>query len=275
MKKFACQYAILRFLPYIETGEFANVGIVMVCPETGYFDFRMLGKVRRITEFFEELKADIYRDAKKEFIQELERVKLFVEHADIGRNFDYNFVNKIFIELTRPREVMIRFDAVRPLLTEDPKQKLEELFAFYVERNFVTPVYQEGLIEKNVRNVLKSADLIGKYKRETLGNQEAYHATFPFVYMEDGYARKVIKPLNLAHNDPALIFDHGWAWMGKIKKLRDMELLHDDVLLAVKGPRSVDKPEHDMYKEVVETFNRENIIVALVSDKEKILQFAN
>jgi len=30
MKKFACQYAIVRFLPYLETGEFANVGIVML-----------------------------------------------------------------------------------------------------------------------------------------------------------------------------------------------------------------------------------------------------
>lgn len=36
MKKFACQYAIDRFLPYMETGEFANVGIVMLCPDAGF-----------------------------------------------------------------------------------------------------------------------------------------------------------------------------------------------------------------------------------------------
>jgi hypothetical protein len=26
---------------YLETGEFANVGVAMVCPQTGYFGFRL------------------------------------------------------------------------------------------------------------------------------------------------------------------------------------------------------------------------------------------
>lgn len=274
MKKFVCQYAIVRFLPYLETGEFANVGIVLLCPETGYFDFRLLSRARRITAFFEELKINLYRDAKNSFHKELERIQQFVGHANDGGNLTQSFVNNIFADLIRPREVMMRFDTVRTLLTDDPKQKLDELFSFYVERDFVTPVYQEKLIENNVRNVLRSADLIRKYKKETLGDQAAYHATFPFVYMENGHARRVIKPINLAQDDPAQIFDHGWAWMGKIKKLRGMGLLYNDVLLAVKSPRVEDKPEFDMYNEVVKTLKSENIIVAQANDKDKILQFA-
>ncbi|MGH8147921.1 MAG: DUF3037 domain-containing protein, partial [Rhodanobacteraceae bacterium] len=27
MNRLACQYAVIRFLPYAETGEFANVGV--------------------------------------------------------------------------------------------------------------------------------------------------------------------------------------------------------------------------------------------------------
>ena len=275
MKKFVCQYAIVRFLPYLETGEFANVGIVFLCPETGYFDFRMLNKARRINAFFEELKVNLYRDAKNGFLKELERIQQFVERTNTNGNLTQSLVNNIFADLIRPREVMIRFDAVRPLLTDNPTQKLEELFAFYVERDFVTPVYQEGLIEKNVRNVLKAAHLISKYKKETLGDKEAYHATFPFVYMENGVARRVIKPLNLAQDDPAQIFDHGWAWLGKIKKLRDLNLLHDDVLLAVKSPIIDDRPEFDMYNEVVEKLKDEKILVAQANDKVQILEFAN
>jgi hypothetical protein len=274
MKKFVCQYAIVRFLPYLETGEFANVGIVLLCPETGYFDFRLLNRARRITAFFEELKINLYRDAKNSFHKELERIQQFVGHANDDGKLTQRFVNNIFADLIRPREVMMRFDTVRTLLTDDPKQKLDELFSFYVERDFVTPVYQEKLIENNVRNVLRSADLISMYKKETIGDQAAYHATFPFVYMENGHARRVIKPINLAQDDPAQIFDHGWTWMGKIKKLRGMGLLHDDVLLAVKSPRLEDKPEFDMYNEIVKTLKSENIIVAQANDKDKILQFA-
>lgn len=32
MNKLACQYAVVRFLPYAETGEFANVGVALACP---------------------------------------------------------------------------------------------------------------------------------------------------------------------------------------------------------------------------------------------------
>lgn len=275
MKKFVCQYAIVRFLPYLETGEFANVGIVLLCPETGYFDFRLLNRARRITAFFEELKFNLYRDTKNSFLKELERIQQFVHDENHNGTLTQNFVNNIFANLIRPREVMMRFDAVRTLLTDDPKQKINDLFSFYVERDFVTPVYQEELIEKNVRSLLKNADLIRNYKKETLGDQEAYHATFPFVYMESGHAKKVIKPLNLAQNDPAQIFDHGWAWMGKIKKLRDMGLLYEDVLLAVKSPSVDSKPEFDMYNEVIRTLKSEKIIVAQANDKDKILEFAN
>ncbi|TAM57619.1 MAG: DUF3037 domain-containing protein [Rhodanobacter sp.] len=42
MNRFACQYAIIRFLPYAETGEFANVGVVLACPATGYFGARLM-----------------------------------------------------------------------------------------------------------------------------------------------------------------------------------------------------------------------------------------
>jgi len=42
MTKLACQYALLRFRPFAETGEFANVGIVMLAPEARFFGFRLL-----------------------------------------------------------------------------------------------------------------------------------------------------------------------------------------------------------------------------------------
>lgn len=275
MKKLVCQYAIVRFLPYIETGEFANVGIVFLCPETGYFDYRILNKTSRINAFFDELNKSLFRDAKNSFELELKRIKQFVLEKNETRSLEKNFVNHIFTELTRPREVLMRFDSVRTLLTETPPEQLNELFAFYVERNFIAQVYEDKLIEKNVRNVLKSADLISRYRQETLGDHETYHATFPFVYMEDGHASKVIKPLNLAHDDPADIFNHGWAWMGKIDKLRAMKYLTEDVMLAVKKPSTELGPRNDMYQEVVEKLTKEKILVVQANDKVKILEFAN
>lgn len=274
MKKFVCQYAIVRFLPYLETGEFANAGIVLLCPETGYFDFRLLNRVRRITAFFEELHANIYRDTQKSFIQELKRIKTFIAEESNQGKLGKELVGHIFAELTRPREVMMRFDNIRSILTDDPAQQLDELFSYYVERDFATAPYLEKLLEKDVRNILKSANLINQYKAQTLGDKNAYHANFPFVYMEDNIVRKAIKPLSLAHDDPALIFDHGWAWLGKIRQLREMHLLHDDVLLPVKQPSISDGSQMDMYREVIKKLTDDGITVVQAHETEKIVQFA-
>ena len=276
MKKYACQYAIARFLPYVETGEFANVGIVMVCPETNYFDFRLLTtKTKRITDFFEELKVNVYRRAQTDFMYELKRIQDYINDNSTQLKAPHYLLNNIFAELVRTREVLIHFDTVRPVLTDDPALKLDDLYSFYVERSFATPVYQEALIEKNIRNVLKNADLLKKYKKETLGNKDAYHATFPFVYFENEVARKVIKPLNLSQDDPATIYDHGWAWLGKIRKLRDLKVLGEGVLFAVKEPNEMKLAEHEMFQEVINTLKTDDIKIALETDTSAILDFAS
>lgn len=42
-----CQYAIIQFMPYPETGEFANVGVVLACPQMRYLGAR-LAPVKRL-----------------------------------------------------------------------------------------------------------------------------------------------------------------------------------------------------------------------------------
>jgi len=41
MKRAAARYAIVQFMPYPETGEFANVGVVLACPTQNYFGFKL------------------------------------------------------------------------------------------------------------------------------------------------------------------------------------------------------------------------------------------
>ena len=36
MKNTACLYAIVRFCPFIETEEFANVGVILIAPDAKF-----------------------------------------------------------------------------------------------------------------------------------------------------------------------------------------------------------------------------------------------
>ena len=273
MKKYACQYAIVRFLPYLETGEFANVGIVMVCPATGYFDFKLLNRIRRITAFFEELDAGIYRRAKSDFQQELQRIHNWLDPNKGGIKAP-EFVHQLFAELTRSREVMMRFEGVRVLMTDDPAQQLDELFGYYVERNFATKAYQEQLLVKTVRKVLVDAQLNKQFQANTIGNADSYHANFPFVHFDDGRAVKAIKPLHLAQTDPAAIFDHGWAWLGKVQKLRALRVLPERVLFPVQGPAKAEGERFEMFQDITEQLAANDVQVVAATEIEKIVAFA-
>src|SRR5690554_2694543 len=75
MKRIACQYVIVRFMPYVETGEFANVGVVMISPRDRYFGFKLeTRRYARLTSFFKDLEGRLYRSAIYAVKQELERV---------------------------------------------------------------------------------------------------------------------------------------------------------------------------------------------------------
>ncbi len=53
MNPVPCMYAIVRFAPFVDTGEFANVGIILMAPTARYFGYNLMGKRHgRVTRFF-------------------------------------------------------------------------------------------------------------------------------------------------------------------------------------------------------------------------------
>ncbi len=268
--KYACQYAIVRFMPFVETGEFANVGIVMMCQEAAYFDFVLLNRVRRITAFFDQLTPKIYRDAKSDFKIELQRVKESMQASMQANDRTASF---LFQELIRTREAMLRFDESRVVLTDDPAAKLEELFRFYVERDFVTPEYVEKRLEKRVRSLLLD-DNLGAYRDGTVKGG-AFTANFPFAHYDaSGQMDKAIKPLYLAHDDPALAHAHGWSWLGKLTQLQKFETLPKEILVVAEAPMPGNNENYAIFQQLEEDFLKINIPVIPIEQQLQIKQFA-
>jgi hypothetical protein len=148
MSLFACRYAVVQFLPYAETGEFANVGIALLCPETAYFGFRLQNtrRTKRITQFFDRLDRTVFSRAMALFQEELQRVEQYLRDEIFpARNADA--ARQAFIALTHPREAIIRFAPVRAVMTAAPEQELAALFNRYVEHDFATLEHREDVLE--------------------------------------------------------------------------------------------------------------------------------
>lgn len=275
MKKFACQYALLRFRPFVETGEFANVGIVLMAPQARFFGFRLLKRYVRITQFFHQLDRQVYLDGRDLFKEELERFAGDLRRLALdGRKTepDLTMARNLFAELVRPREVMLQFADQRIALADDPKEKLAALFDHYVERNFVTREYQERLLENNVRRLLFSAKIGADYRREKIGTAD-FAVNFPFVSMTDGHAERVIKPLYLAQGDSTRILTHGGQWVDRVRRLRKRNALPADVLFPVTAPAINSKP-YEAFEEIREDLLAADVRVVPANDENLILQFA-
>lgn len=275
MTKFACQYALLRFRPFAETGEFANVGIVLLSPEARFFGFRLLNRYGRITQFFKELDKKVYLNGRELFKEELERFAAQLRKLALdGRKTvpDVRLAVDLFAELVRHREAILQFDERRVVLADDPRAKLNALYDYYVERNFVTKEYQERLMENRIRKLLFRGEIGENYGREKIGDDD-FAVNFPFVRMKNGSADRVIKPLYLAQSDTTKIITHGGQWVDKIRRLRKRQVLPDKVMFPVTAPF----PETRAYRafeEIKQDLVTERVTVITATDDQQILEFA-
>lgn len=275
MKKFVCQYALLRFRPFVETGEFANVGIVMMAPEARFFGFRLLKRYGRITQFFHQLDRKVYLEGRELFKEELDRFTGELRRLALdGRKTqpDIPLARNLFTELVRPREAMLQFAEQRVVLAENPKEKLAQLFDHYIERNFVTKEYQERLLESTVRKLLFRGQMGTQYRPEKIGTPD-FTVNFPFVLMADGKAQRIIKPLYLAQGDTTKILNHGGQWVDKIRRLRKRNALPKDVLFPVTAPQT-DTKAYDAFTEIRDDLVTIDVQVVPANDESGILKFA-
>lgn len=273
MKNFACRYAIVQFAPYVETGEFANVGIVFACPETGYFDFKLqTRRAARITAFFDTLSAEVYKLALKTLQAELERIQNLIKglQATPARA---EHIRELLNALAQPREAIIRFNHVRPLLTPDPVAQLEKLFDYYVDHTFATPEFIEQTITKRIQNLLKGVALPAPFRSESIGDDQ-FHVQFPLVQSMNGELTKIIKPFNLTQDEPNRIFDHGDAWLQKVRRLRKRDLLPRHVLFAVAAPPHSDLKRFGAYEEICTEMKLEGVQLVEQKQEAEILAFA-
>ncbi len=267
MNRIPCQYAIVRFSPYIETGEFANAGIVLLAPQQSFFVFKLVTQRHaRITRFFHELDAGVYRAAIKMQSAELTRIQTMLD----GQNS--KFAKDIFAELIRPREAMIRFSKMRVVLAGSVRKKLDELFAFYVERDFVAREHQEAALEKTLRDWLREAELKKRFKEERVGNR-CYAVSFPFVEHRHEQAVKIIKPLYLGHENLNLLIDHGGRWINSINELKNRDTLPNRVLFTVKTTTKTSDHDKECQR-IVGRLKNEGVVVLPHESKHEILRFA-
>jgi hypothetical protein len=273
--KLACNYAIARFLPYAETGEFVNVGVALMCPEAGFFDFQLAHKRQRVTGFFKELDKGIYSAGLKYFKEELMSLQdaLRLQYGKFaGTVYDKDYALGVFRELVKPRESIFRFSAARTALADDPGALLRNLYADYIDRQFATKEHHETVMAHRLRKLFSQYNLAHLYKAQPVGD-DRYSVAIPLVHSQDGKVLKAIKPLDLNRDTPTKVYDHGDVWIARVKRLRQIDRLPGKMLFTVQAPAKGLQQQH-AFDEVCGELKALHVEVLPVEDKVAVVEFA-
>lgn len=269
MNRLFAHYTLVRLLPQADAGEFANIGVVLACPETGYFGFRLMRKQRRVTQFFEEITRDLLTKLRKELTAELGHIKTLAaaRHARVE-------LAQVMQDLAKPRETLVRYAPLRGLMTADPAADLDKLFERYVQRDLsIAPEYHEQVLTKLVKRTLATEKLAYAFEANDVGTDD-FHIRMPFVHEREGRVVAAIKPLDLTQDEPTKIYTHGDVWLGHIRRLKALHLQPQGLLIAAEGPTSDDTKRFRAYNDIVDELRLMDVTVVDRVDARGIVTFA-
>jgi hypothetical protein len=267
MKDLVCNYTLVRFLPYRETGEFVNIGIILYAPEFNHFDFKLANKAnRRVRGFFPEMDDGVYRAAMERLQRELERQQ--VEYIAIN-SVEQGL--KVFGNMLRRRETLLHF-AEPGMRVGEPRLLLEELFAEYVERRFAhVPKYQEVAMQNQLNGWLREWGVRKQYKRNATVGDDMFHLTLPFVRRDGDAVTAAIQPLDLDRPDTSKIFDHGGLWIQRFRRLKDRNQMPARMIVPILLPLEARRIAAD---EIVNELEQTDVRVVPIDDKGRIHELA-
>lgn len=269
MKRLFAHYTLIRLLPQADAGEFANIGVVLACPETGFFGFRLMKKQRRVTQFFEEITRDLLTKLRKELTTELNHIQSLA-----ATRYAKTELAQVMQDLAKPRETLVRYAPLRALMTEDPAADLDKLFERYVQRDLsIAPEYHEQVLMKLVKRTLATEKLADAFVANDVGTDD-FHIRLPFVHERNGLAVAAIKPLDLTQDDPTKIYTHGDLWLGHIRRLKMLHVQPEGLLVAAEGPNAEDIKRFRAYSDIVGELRQMDVTVVDRADARGIVEFA-
>lgn len=263
------RYSVIRFMPFTETQEFANVGVVIHAPQTGNVLFRLANKrFGRVSQFFDDLDGQLYSNAIEMFNLELKRIQ------DFAKGMRGKELAGFMDEVTRQREGFLTFSETAALLTSDSLELvLEKLFEQYVGRSFNTKEHRETLLVKSLK---KQLDDVTKYKF-TKSKLNADYVSFELpLVATDRVTTKAIKPLSFYQDKPLKLIDHGEFWISRVKHLLNSNTLDaSDFLFAIdRPPEYKDKNLEAAFNSLEDEMNSLGVNVYDVRDLPNIENFA-
>jgi len=262
------QYSVIRFIPYPETGEFANIGILVYSPIDNFLEFKLIPiQCKRVVKFFDKLTLSSYKEALNLFNEKLNFIKAYTE------NLYYSDFLIYMNNILESKENLIQFSTIKTILYNKGDNILSYLYQRYIGRDFINKKNREYEMVVKLRQdllQLKNSGIYYKKQKIEVGLKEV---NLPFVAKLNSEFR-AIKPLAFHQQQSTQLIEHGEKWLNRFKWLiKDHKIEPHNILLPIEAPtlKSTLRPAYD---EVINEIKDTNIRIIDFKRNGKILEFA-
>ncbi|KNE85448.1 MULTISPECIES: DUF3037 domain-containing protein [Aggregatibacter] len=263
-------YSFVRFLPFFESGEFVNIGLLMCEPNRKKLTYRLVKRNDpRVNHFFRNSK--IFYDVQPIIDEQL---KYIVDRISVDTfNTNEEIIN-FFHSYTEQRDGLFQFSNAAVALVDNPMMKFDEIYERFIRSACVPSENQENRMIKHYREMFKNDQVLSLYKSHLVQGGTAKF-TLPLA-IKDGntpYILKGIKPLAFDQSESASMIEHCDSWVAKINRASDEGLISKDkVLFTLDTANS--KKELKILKTIKDTFDKFGIYHTDWKDNFHILSFA-
>ncbi|MBS0974855.1 DUF3037 domain-containing protein [Serratia rubidaea] len=264
-----CMYSIIRYLPYTDTEEFANIGVILCAPKAGYLSYKLAPKNNaRVKNFFND--SSIYPIARDSFNSELKFINM---NASAFSN-DVTLAN-FFMRYVEKRESIFQFSDVRVSMAKSPTHELERLYQKFVNASEVTKERREEILTRELKERFRQqGDWARYFKQESLG-KELSKFSMPLVLTRDGVVDCAIKPLAFDQDEPGKMVEHCDTWVARITRAASEGMLNlTKVLLPIAPPLEPNSKQTHAMRVIRETFDENKISTIGHEKQESIIDFA-
>lgn len=244
-QRLAFQYAILRYVHDVVTGEFINAGVVLYSKPGYFFEARLLTRYHRLTQMFPGADGEAF----KNYMEHLQRVFDKISQSIASRQTGFlkewpDNIEDILVNAIPPDDSSIQFSESRTGISADHESILEQLYQRYAE-HYIGHPEKESRTDQEIWHVFKKqlseANLVSHFDRHEVRTK---YEVFEFDYAWKNGSWHVMQPLSFDLMHASYMRRKAKEWLGATNILSTAkEVSHIFMLLG--HPR---KGGHDLRK---------------------------
>lgn len=265
-------YSFIRYLPYFESGEFVNVGLIACEPKKQKLSYQLVKKNdSRVNNFFRNSK--IFYSVRTVIDEQLDYIRNKINERGFSNEQE---IIEFFHHYTERKDGIFQFSDAVVALTDNPEMLFSEVYEKFIKLACVGNESQENQIIKHYRTLFKADNdpLLQNYKQHRVhGTISKFVLPLALKNNDNKQILKGIKSLAFDQTETSSMIEHCDSWIARINRASEENLLDKgNILFALDTADTALK--QNILTTIKRTFDHNNIQHTDWRNNHEIIKFA-